>query len=145
MNDWLENFKKKTQLEHLTLHRFSTKEYESIEEVLHDLNDYLEIAYGGEKSLEQKELFINSLYEENSLSNLKDQYKEHIIDFFLDSCKEINLKKLANNKDYLRDNNLLNEEGMTQNLDRHTIVMANIVELIIIALENWYDERAKDE
>jgi hypothetical protein len=145
MNNWLEDFKKKTQLERLTLHRFSTKEYESIEEVLNDLNDYLEIAYGGEEFLEQKELFINSLYEENSLSNLKDQYKEHIIDFFLDSCKEINLKKLENNKDYLRDNNLLNEEGMTPNLDRHTIVMANIVELIIIAIENWYDERAKDE
>lgn len=145
MNNWLEDFKKKTQLEHQTLYRFYTREYESLDEVLYDLNDYLHIAYGGKRFKEQKELFINSLYEENDLSNLKDQYKEHIIDFFLNSCKEINLKKLINNEDYLRDNDLLNEEGMDSNLDRHTIVTANIVDFMILAIENWYDERTKDE
>jgi len=88
MNNWLEDFKKKTQLEHQTLHRFYTREYESLDEVLYDLNDYLQIAYGGKRFEEQKELFTNTLYEENDLSNLKDQYKEHIIDFFLNSCKE---------------------------------------------------------
>ena len=29
---------------------------------------------------------------------------------------------------------------MTPNLDRHTIVMANIVDFMILAIENWYDE-----
>tara|TARA_B100001057_G_scaffold336371_1_gene337163 strand:- start:467 stop:904 length:438 start_codon:yes stop_codon:yes gene_type:complete len=145
MNNWLEDFKKKTQLEHQTLYRFYTREYESLDEVLFDLNDYLEIAYGGNRFEEQKELFINSHYKENNLSNLKDQYKEHIIDFFLNSCKEINLKKLINNEDYLRDNDLLNEQGKDSNLDRHTIVMANIVDFMILAIENWYDERTKDE
>jgi len=100
---------------------------------------------GGKRFEEQKELFTNTLYEENDLSNLKDQYKEHIIDFFLNSCKEINLKKLINNEDYLRDNDLLNEEGMDSNLDRHTIVTANIVDFMILAIENWYDEKTKDE
>ena len=61
---------------------FYTREYESLDEVLYDLNDYLQIAYGGKRFEEQKELFTNTLYEENDLSNLKDQYKEHIIDFF---------------------------------------------------------------
>ena len=145
MNNWLEDFKKKTQLEHQTLYRFYTREYESLDEVLYDLHDYLHIAYGGKRFEEQKELFINSLHEGNNLSNLKDQYKEHIIDFFLNSCKEINLKKLINNEDYLRNNDLLNEEGMDLNLDRHTIVMANIVDFMILAIENWYDERTKDE
>ena len=49
MNNWLEDFKKKTQLEHQTLYRFYTREYESLDEVLYDLNDYLQIAYGGKR------------------------------------------------------------------------------------------------
>ena len=143
MNNWLENFKKKTQLEHQILHRFYTKQYESLDVVFYDLNDHLEVAYGGKRFEEQKELFINSLYEKNDLSNLRDQYKEHIIDFFLNSCKEINLKELINNEEYLRDNDLLNMEGMDPNQDRNDVVMANIVDFMILAIENWYDERTK--
>ena len=61
----------------------------------------------------------------------------------LNSCKEINLKKLINNEDYLRDNDLLNMEGMDPNQDRNNVVMANIVDFMILAIENWYDERTK--
>ena len=61
MDNWLEDFKKKTQLEHQTLYRFYTREYESLDEVLYDLNDYLQIAYGGKRFEEQKELFINRI------------------------------------------------------------------------------------
>lgn len=145
MNNWFEDFKRQTQLEQQTLQRFSIREYESLEEVLYDLSDYLLIAYGGKKFFEKKELFIKSLYEENNLSNIKEQFKEYIICFFLDSCKEINLRRIENNESYLRENDLLNEEGINPNTDRHTIVMANIVELMVIAIENWYDERVKDE
>ena len=83
--------------------------------------------------------------EENNLRNVKDQYKEYIIDFFLDSCKEINLTKLKNNENYLKENDLLNGEGMSPNMDRHSIVMANIADIMVLAIENWYDERVKDE
>lgn len=145
MNNWFEDFKRQTQLEQQTLQRFSIREYESLEEVLYDLSDYLLMAYGGKKFFEKKELFIKSLYEENNLSNIKEQFKEYIICFFLDSCKEINLRRIENNESYLRENDLLNEEGINPNTDRHTIVMANIVELMVIAIENWYDERVKDE
>jgi hypothetical protein len=145
MNNWFEDFKRQTQLEQQTLQRFSIREYESLEEVLYDLSDYLLMAYGGKKFFEKKELFIKSLYEENNLSNIKEQFKEYIICFFLDSCKEINLRRIENNESYLRENDLLNEEGMNPNTDRHTIVMANIVELMVIAIENWYDEKVKDE
>lgn len=145
MNNWFEDFKRQTQLEQQTLQRFSIREYESLEEVLYDLSDYLLMAYGGKKFFEKKELFIKSLYEENNLSNIKEQFKEYIICFFLDSCKEINLRRIENNESYLRENDLLNEEGMNPNTDRYTIVMANIVELMVIAIENWYDERVKDE
>ena len=145
MNNWFEDFKRQTRLEQQTLQRFSIREYESLEEVLYDLSDYLLMAYGGKKFFEKKELFIQSLYEENNLSNIKEQFKEYIICFFLDSCKEINLTRIENNESYLRENDLLNEEGMNSNTDRHTIVMANIVELMVIAIENWYDERVKDE
>jgi len=34
MNNWLEDFKKKTQPEHQTLYRFYTREHESLDEVL---------------------------------------------------------------------------------------------------------------
>ena len=145
MNNWFEDFKRQTQLEQQTLQRFSIREYGSLEEVLYDLSDYLLMAYGGKKFFEKKELFIKSLYEKNNLSNIKEQFKEYIICFFLDSCKEINLRRIENNESYLRENDLLNEEGMNPNTDRHTIVMANIVELMVIAIENWYDERVKDE
>ena len=145
MNNWFEDFKRQTRLEQQTLQRFSIREYESLEEVLYDLSDYLLMAYGGKKFFEKKELFIKSLYEENNLSNIKEQFKEYIICFFLDSCKEINLRRIENNESYLRENDLLNEEDMNPNTDRHTIVMANIVELMVIAIENWYDERVKDE
>ena len=57
MNNWLEDFKKKTQLEHQTLYRFYTREYESLDEVLYDLNDYLQIAYAA-KSLRNKKNFL---------------------------------------------------------------------------------------
>ena len=33
---------------------------------------------------------------------------------------------------------------MDSNLDRHTIVTANIVDFMILAIENWYDERIKN-
>ena len=145
MNNWFEDFKRQTLLEQQTLQRFSIREYESLEEVLYDLSDYLLMAYGGKKFFEKKELFIQSLYGENNLSNIKEQFKEYIICFFLDSCKEIYLTRIENNESYLRENDLLNEEGMNPNTDRHTIVMANIVELMVIAIENWYDERVKDE
>ena len=145
MNNWFEDFKRQTRLEQQTLQRFSIREYGSLEEVLYDLSDYLLMAYGGKKFFEKKELFIKSLYEKNNLSNIKEQFKEYIICFFLDSCKEINLRRIENNESYLRENDLLNEEGMNPNTDRHTIVMANIVELMVIAIENWYDERVKDE
>ena len=145
MNNWFEDFKRQTLLEQQTLQRFSIREYESLEEVLYDLSDYLLMAYGGKKFFEKKELFIQSLYEENNLSNIKEHFKEYIICFFLDSCKEIYLTRIENNESYLRENDLLNEEGMNPNTDRHTIVMANIVELRVLAIENWYDERVKDE
>ena len=145
MNNWFEDFKRQTRLEQQTLQRFSIREYESLEEVLYDLSDYLLMAYGGKKFFEKKELFIKSLYEENNLSNIKEQFKQYIICLFLDSCKEINLTRIENNESYLRENDLLNEEDMNPNTDRHTIVMANIVELMVIAIENWYDERVKDE
>lgn len=145
MNNWLEEFKKRIKLEQQTLKRFSNKEYESLDDVFYDLSSYLQIVYGGKQFLVQKELFIRGLYKESGLSNLNNQYKEYIITFFLDSCKEINLRKLENNEDYLRDNDLLNEEGMNPNLNRHTIIMANIVELMVLFIENWYDERVKDE
>jgi hypothetical protein len=145
MNNWFKDFKRQTQLEQQTLQRFTIREYESLEEILYDLSDYLTINYGDKKFFEKKELFVKSLYEENNLSNVKDQYKEYIIDFFLDSCKEINLTKLKHNENYLKENDLLNGEGMTPNMDRHSIVMANIADLMVLAIENWYDKRVKDE
>ena len=145
MNNWFEDFKRRTQLEQQTLQRFSIREYESLEEVLYDLSDYLLMAYGGKKFFKKKEIFVRSLYEENNLRNVKDQYKEYIIDFFLDSCKEINLTKLKHNENYLKENDLLNGEGMSPNMDRHSIVMANIADIMVLAIENWYDKRVKDE
>ena len=41
MNNWFEDFKRQTRLEQQTLQRFSIREYESLEEVLYDLSDYL--------------------------------------------------------------------------------------------------------
>jgi len=45
----------------------------------------------------------------------------------------------------LKENDLLNGEGMSPNMDRHSIVMANIADIMVLAIENWYDERVKDE
>ena len=47
---------------------------------------------------------------------------------------------------YETSNKLIESSNqMNPNTDRHTIVMANIVELMVIAIENWYDEKVKDE
>ena len=57
MNNWFEDFKRQTRLEQQTLQRFSIREYESLEEVLYDLSDYLLMAYGGKKFFEKKRTF----------------------------------------------------------------------------------------
>ena len=54
MNNWFKDFKRQTQLEQQTLQRFTIREYESLEEILYDLSDYLTINYGDKKFFEKK-------------------------------------------------------------------------------------------
>jgi len=145
MNNWLQNFKMRLALEGQTLNRIANRKYQTIDEILYDLHDYLEITYGPQLFRYKKELFHISLYENENLGNLKEQFKEYILDNFFENCLELDLEILEKDETYLIENGLLKEEDMSLDKDRYTLIMTNLVEIMTQSIEYWYYERYKNE
>jgi len=145
MKEWLQNFKIRLALECQTLNRIANRKYQTIDEILYDLYDYLEIAYGPQLFRYKKELFHISLYENENLGNLKEQFKEYILDNFFENCLELDLEILEKDETYLIENGLLKEEDMSLDKDRYTLIMTNLVEIMTQSIEYWYYERYKNE
>lgn len=145
MSDWLQGFKLRTALEQQTLKRISKRKYQSIDEILYDLLDYLEIAYGQQLFRYKKELFHVSLFENKNFGNPKEQYKEYILDNFFENCLELDLEILEKDETYLIENGLLKKEDMSLDKDRYTLIMTNLVEIMTQSIECWYYERYKNE
>lgn len=144
MSEWFQNFKLELALERQSLKRISNKKYESIDEILYDIHNYLEISYRPQLYEQKKELFYLSLCESQNLGNIKDQFKDYILDNFFENCHDINLEILEKNENYLLANGLLKEEDMSLDKDRHTLIMTNLVEIMINSIERWCDERYQD-
>ena len=145
MSEWFNNFKLQLALERHSLESISNKKYESIDEILYDIHSYLEISYRPQLFEQKKELFYLSVYETQNLGNLKNQFKDYILDDFFENCHDINLDKLEKNEDYLLENGLLKEEDMSLDNDRHTLIMTKLVEIMIQSIECWYYARDKNE
>lgn len=145
MSEWLQGFKLRITLEQQTLKRISKRKYQSIDEILYDLLDYLDIAYGSQLFRYKKELFHVSLFENENLGNLKEQYKEYILDNFFENCLELDLEMLEKDETYLLENGLLKDEDMSLDKDRYTLIMTNLVEIMTQSIECWYYERYKNE
>ena len=144
MSEWFQNFKLELALERQSLKRISNKKYESIDEILYDIHNYLEISYRPQLYEQKKELFYLSLCESQKLGNIKDQFKDYILDNFFENCDDLNLEILEKNENYLLANGLLKEEDMSLDKDRHTLIMTNLVEIMINSIERWCDERYQD-
>ncbi len=145
MSEWFQNFKLQLALERHSLESISNKKYESIDEILYDIHNYLEISYRPQLFEQKKKLFYLSVYETQNLGNLKNQFKDYILDDFFENCHDINLDKLEKNEDYLLENGLLKEEDMSLDNDRHTLIMTKLVEIMIQSIECWYYARDKNE
>lgn len=145
MSEWFNNFKLQLALERHSLESISNKKYESIDEILYDIHNYLEISYRPQLFEQKKELFCLSIYETQNLGNIKNQFKDYILDDFFENCHDINLDKLEKNEDYLLENGLLKEEDMSLDNDRHTLIMTKLVEIMIQSIECWYYARDKNE
>ena len=110
MSEWFNNFKLQLALERHSLESISNKKYESIDEILYDIHSYLEISYRPQLFEQKKELFCLSIYETQNLGNIKNQFKDYILDDFFENCHDINLDRLKKNENYLLENGLLEEE-----------------------------------